>query len=102
MMREQELAKLFKQFDVDENGHLGLKELTQVMKELDLRIDERAAKLLIDFLDKNGNGVVSFKEFRRLTLLFPSIQVGSSRSERERRTCVFECVCSERSHETID
>ena len=60
---EVALNSLFSKYDGDDSGQLSQAELTVLFKE-DLGFDDQQAKIYSLLLDKDGNGEVSFEEFR--------------------------------------
>jgi len=60
---EEQLRDVFDKFDTSENGVLELSELVDATAALNVDVDD--GRRLLDSLDYDGNGVVSFEEWAR-------------------------------------
>jgi hypothetical protein len=56
------LREVFRAFDTDSNGSLSELELREMLKKINLNVDERYLTALIKVLDTNKNGVIEFEE----------------------------------------
>lgn len=56
------LREVFRQFDRDNNGVLSKNELANLLKKINLIVDEKYLEALIIKLDTNKNGVIEFEE----------------------------------------
>lgn len=87
--QQSELQRLFKQFDRDGSGLLEMTEVFTLLGELGLmpkcREDQQDMKRILDGIDTNGNGDVSFREFQ--TLVQRSAErTKAAQRQRERRS----------------
>ena len=60
---EEELVTVYKRFDKDGDGEIGLDDLTQMMNELGHNMDQEEARDLIFCMDKDEDGQINFLEF---------------------------------------
>jgi hypothetical protein len=60
---DEQLRSVFDKFDANGSGVLELSELAAATAALNVRVDD--VKRLMDLLDYDNNGVVSFQEWRR-------------------------------------
>ena len=51
-------------FVVDRSGHISKKELKKVMRALNVELDDKEIHSLIKLMDADGNGEVSYDEFK--------------------------------------
>ncbi|OAF68769.1 hypothetical protein A3Q56_03463 [Intoshia linei] len=58
-----EYKKAFKMFDKDNDGSITMTELASVMVSIGQLLSKDELKTIINGLDKNGNGIIEFKEF---------------------------------------
>ncbi|KAG0230771.1 mitochondrial glycerol-3-phosphate dehydrogenase [Actinomortierella wolfii] len=58
-----EFHKVFGELDRDGDGHIDGQDLEQVLKNLDLEVDERVLGHIIEEVDLDKNGAVEFNEF---------------------------------------
>ena len=63
MLTDKRLKQAFDVFDIDLSGFITTDELKRVMN---LKQEEDEWKRLIDEIDDNGDGEISFEEFRSL------------------------------------
>jgi len=61
---DQELLEAFSVFDKDGNGFIDQDELTHVLASLGEELDEEQVKEMMRQADKDGDGLVSFEEFK--------------------------------------
>lgn len=59
----EEVRKVFNIFDSDKTGHITLKNLKQISKELGEMLSEETLRNLISKGDSNSDGLVSFEDF---------------------------------------
>lgn len=57
------LAKAFKKLDKDRSGNLNLDELKWGLRSYGIYVTNEEALNILNFFDKNKNGVIEFKEF---------------------------------------
>ena len=65
---EQELRDAFAVFDTDNSGAIDRKELKRLMKKLGQALSEAELDAMMDEVDENGDGEISFEEFKALML----------------------------------
>jgi len=63
---EQELRDAFKVFDTDNSGAIDRKELKRLMKKLGQALTEAELDAMMNEVDENGDGEISFEEFKAL------------------------------------
>lgn len=61
---EEELRQAFAVFDVDRNGAISAEELARVLGGLGESASVAQCRRMIEGVDKNGDGVISFAEFK--------------------------------------
>lgn len=61
--QEEELRKIFNDIDLDGSSLLGSKELKELFKKLNFNLHKRQCDLIIEEMDKDLSGEVSFDEF---------------------------------------
>lgn len=59
------LRDLFRDFDRNGDGTLGLDELNQMLLKINLKTDQKYVCALMNLFDSNSNGKVEFEEFQR-------------------------------------
>ncbi|KAI8868552.1 putative calmodulin [Ramicandelaber brevisporus] len=63
---EQELRDIFDMFDKDKNGTIDAQEMVELMAAIQDPVTIEQAKELIAAADDNGDGVISFEEWKKL------------------------------------
>ena len=63
---EKELRDAFKVFDTDNSGSIDRKELKRLMKKLGQALTEGELDAMMDEVDTNGDGEISFEEFKAM------------------------------------
>jgi len=63
---EKELKDAFAVFDTDKNGSIDRKELKRLMKKLGQALSEAELDAMMDEVDTNGDGEISFAEFKAM------------------------------------
>jgi len=63
---EKELRDAFAVFDTDNSGAIDRKELKRLMKKLGQNLSEAELDAMMDEVDINGDGEISFEEFKEL------------------------------------
>ena len=63
---EKELRDAFAVFDTDKSGSIDRKELKRLMKKLGQTLTEGELDAMMDEVDENGDGEISFEEFKAL------------------------------------
>ncbi|KAJ3692365.1 hypothetical protein LUZ60_012715 [Juncus effusus] len=63
---EAELKEAFAMYDLDKNGVISAKELHQVMKKIGERCSFGDCVKMIKSVDRDGDGCVSFDEFKKM------------------------------------
>jgi hypothetical protein len=61
---DTEQAALFSQFDQDASGYIEVDELSQMLKNLRIELNEENTYLLLRRIDQNSDGKLTFTEFR--------------------------------------
>lgn len=67
---EKELRDAFRVFDTDNSGSIDKKELKRLMKKLGQALSEAELDAMMDEVDTNGDGQISFEEFKELMVGF--------------------------------
>lgn len=65
------LRQVFDQFDTNKNGNLAEDELYTMLVKLEIATEQRLVKPLLRKLDKSGNGVVEYDEFKNFLFFDP-------------------------------
>ena len=65
LLSEEKLEAAFKAFDTDHNGKITAQELKSFL-ESEVKVDISAYRRLIQQVDKNGDGVIDFDEFKEM------------------------------------
>ena len=63
---EKELKDAFAVFDTDKSGSIDRKELKRLMKKLGQALTEAELDAMMDEVDTDGDGVISFQEFKAM------------------------------------
>ena len=63
---EKELRDAFAVFDTDQSGSIDRKELKRLMKKLGQALTEAELDAMMDEVDTNGDGEISFAEFKAM------------------------------------
>jgi calmodulin len=63
---EKELRDAFRVFDTDNSGSIDRKELKRLMKKLGQALSDAELDAMMDEVDTNGDGQISFEEFKDL------------------------------------
>ncbi|KAJ3676218.1 hypothetical protein LUZ60_003630 [Juncus effusus] len=61
---EEELKHAFQVFDVDQNGAISAEEIARVLRGLGEAASVAQCRKMIDGVDRDGDGMVSFEEFK--------------------------------------
>eukprot|EP00468_Gymnochlora_sp_CCMP2014_P008225 CAMPEP_0167762388 /NCGR_PEP_ID=MMETSP0110_2-20121227/12739_1 /TAXON_ID=629695 /ORGANISM="Gymnochlora sp., Strain CCMP2014" /LENGTH=157 /DNA_ID=CAMNT_0007649255 /DNA_START=21 /DNA_END=494 /DNA_ORIENTATION=- len=64
--RDYELKEAFNVFDQDGDGYITASELSTVMKTLGEQIDKETIDLMIEGVDRDGDGEIDFNEFKMM------------------------------------
>lgn len=64
--QDEELREAFAVFDSDNSGAIDRKELKRLMKKLGQALTEAEIDAMMDEVDTNGDGEISFEEFKAL------------------------------------
>lgn len=72
LLSEEKLEAAFKAFDTDHNGKITAQELKSFL-ESNIKIDISAYKKLIEQVDKNGDGVIDFDEFKDMMKILAQV-----------------------------
>ena len=65
---EEAIQHAFTTFDLDKNGYIGVSELKHILIMMGEHVSDEEVDMMISMLDLNGDGQVSFKEFRAMVL----------------------------------
>jgi Ca2+-binding EF-hand superfamily protein len=60
-----EVVQLWRKFDADNNGHLDVEEIKEVLDELGIMMTESEFRVFFDEVDRDGNGTVNQEEFAK-------------------------------------
>jgi calmodulin len=63
---KQELMGAFRKFDVDGNGYITSKELSDILSRMGRHLNRHEVDMMIKTLDTSGDGQLSFNEFCKL------------------------------------
>ena len=63
---EEDLMDAFKTFDDDGSGQISVDELKKALMSFGEKLSEEEAKLMVEMVDIDGNGMVSYSEFVQL------------------------------------
>ena len=85
---EAELREAFKLFDLDGSGTISREELSTLMKNLGQALTDEEIDAMIDEVDENLDGEISFEEFQALMVCIKNQQMA---------VCVCVCVTREDS-----
>lgn len=69
--QEYILRQVFDQFDTNKNGNLAEDEMYTMLVKLEIATEQRLVKPLLRKLDKSGNGVVEYDEFKNFLFFDP-------------------------------
>ena len=67
---EKELKDAFNVFDSDHSGSIDRNELAQLMKKLGQALTDAQIDSLMEEVDANGDGEISFEEFKDMMVRF--------------------------------
>jgi solute carrier family 25 phosphate transporter 23/24/25/41 len=76
--KEKQMHKVFKDMDVDLSGSITAKEILKVMKGMGINANPSDGDKMIELLDANKDGVITFDEFKRYTSMLPAAQLRSN------------------------
>merc|ERR1719382_262617 len=68
---DEGLRKSFDEYDKSKDGQLDSAELLQAIKDFDPNIDPETINGMMDFADRNKDGMISFEEFKKVMLFKP-------------------------------
>ena len=71
---EKELRDAFAVFDSDGSGSIDRKELKRLMKKLGQALTEAELDAMMDEVDTNGDGEISFEEFKAMMVSLLSLE----------------------------
>nr|CDS30945.1 EF HAND 1 calcium binding site [Hymenolepis microstoma] len=75
------LQETFRVFDKDNDGYITSAELQTVLQQLGLEVTGNEAADILAEADRDGDGRVTFEEFKKMILDIPSSEQGTSFSE---------------------
>ncbi|KAL3774462.1 hypothetical protein ACHAWO_007611 [Cyclotella atomus] len=67
-LTESDIKKAFNLLDLDKNGYIGASELRHVLIFMGEHVTDEEVDMMISMLDKNGDGQVSYKEFKAMAV----------------------------------
>ena len=71
ILRKENLEMCFKAFDLDNSGKISVEEIAEIFKKGKSKPEDiEAFQNIIKDADKNGDGEISFKEFKDLMMKF--------------------------------
>lgn len=73
--RSKELQDIFSSLDKDNNGVLDYEDVVNALKSFGLKASQSRVEKIIKLWDTNNDGKVTYKEFQKLTMLFPRMRV---------------------------
>lgn len=76
--KEQAMLKVFKGLDKDGSGTISTEEIVEVMSQMGISASGADGRRMVDLLDENKDGVVTFEEFKKYTSLLPAAQLRSN------------------------
>jgi len=76
--KEQAMVKVFKNLDKDGSGTISHDEIVECMKQMGITASDSDGKRMVELLDANKDGIVSFDEFKRYCSLLPAAQLRSN------------------------
>lgn len=62
---EAEIKEVFDQFDADGSGHIDSSEIKKICEQLGVEVSQSDIDELIQSADDNGDGKISFAEFKK-------------------------------------
>jgi solute carrier family 25 phosphate transporter 23/24/25/41 len=77
LFREKEMRRIFEEIDLDHDGVLVVEEVIAALEKYGVRASRKVVSQRMNELDRitGADGRISFEDFRRMTLLFPSRRV---------------------------
>ena len=63
---DEELKQCFHAFDKNGDGYISINELEEVMSRLGEKLSQQDLKDMMDDADANKDGLIDFKEFKKL------------------------------------
>ena len=75
--REALLAKIFHALDANEDGFLTLEDIQTSLDTLGFDVSTKEISRMLGMIDRDLDKKISFEEFRRFTLMFPSLEPAS-------------------------
>ena len=76
--KEKEMLKVFQSMDVDKSGSITSKEILKVMGRMGISASDADGERMVELLDANKDGVITFNEFKKYTSLLPAAQLRSN------------------------
>ncbi|QDZ23963.1 mitochondrial substrate carrier protein [Chloropicon primus] len=76
--KEQAMLKVFKSMDKDGSGTISGDEVVEVMEQMGIAATSTDGSRMIELLDENKDGCVTFEEFKKYTCLLPAAQLKSN------------------------
>lgn len=67
VINENNLIRVYNIFDKDRSGKISVKEISEVISR-DLKLDDKQIEKMIEEVDINGDGELSFSEFKKMIL----------------------------------
>lgn len=58
------LDKLFEQFETDHDGYIDIDELTAMLKELKINVNNQLIRIILAIFDGNGDQKIDLEEFK--------------------------------------
>ena len=76
--KEKEMLKVFNDLDKDGSGTITGDEVVESMRRMGIDASDADGARMVELLDENKDGVVTFEEFKKYTSLLPAAQLRSN------------------------
>lgn len=103
---DKNMFKTFQYFDTDRSGRLGKQEIRRVLDLWNIPVDDRKLELLMQVLDEDGDGGISYEEFvdhlARGTVAPSAMKKRGMQSKDAMGVDAFEMLNQQLGHGTTD